>query len=70
MMDLKRRVILYEGANPEKARAVKDFLDKRNVDYILGFGKDCRFINIPYPVVSEGMADYHGIETVSTCFEQ
>ena len=31
------------------------FLDKRNVDYILGFGKDCRFNNIPYPVVSEGI---------------
>jgi|TARA_Y100000034_G_scaffold8868_1_gene9548 hypothetical protein len=60
-----RKSVLYEGRNPEEA---KELLDKKEIDYRLGFGDFSRFKDLPFSVVSEGMIDYYGLETIAGHF--
>jgi len=69
MMSNERRIVLYEGTDSEKAKEVRKFLGERKVNYSLGIRDERIFKDMPFPIVSEGMVDYYGVERISRRFE-
>ncbi len=69
-MSFEKKVILYEGKNPEEFSKVKDFLKEKEIKWHLGFGDFARFQDMPFPVVSKGMLDLYGLEAVESYYSR
>jgi len=69
-MGFERRVVLYEGTDMDKAIEARTLLSEAKVEFGLGFGNSSRFQASEFPIVSESMTDYYGIEAISRHFKQ
>tara|TARA_Y100000296_G_scaffold73252_1_gene90536 strand:+ start:2732 stop:2938 length:207 start_codon:yes stop_codon:yes gene_type:complete len=66
----KRKPVLYEGINREKAEEARRILSERDVEYNIGFGDNAKFQDMPFPVISEGVMDLYGLEAIEKYFSR
>ena len=69
-MIIERKIVLYEGIDEEESKFIKTFLEKREIKYNLRFGRFPEFRDLSFPIVSEGMIDYCGLEAIERYFSR